>query len=390
MRVPTLHTATRQFEAIEQRMARQSQLSDQMATGLRIARPSDDPLAASQAELARSHLARLAQDQRAAGLAQGLLSTAEGALGSGVSALQAARELLVAAGNDSYAPADRQALGLQLRGLREALRSVATTADGSGGFVFNTQGADADADLPAFGAEQRVGEGGRYAATVDARSAFGALPQGNGIFITASAAANTGSGWIAAGRVGDPALLTGHRYAIDISGASGALAYAVRDLDTGLALGPAQALSLPASLSIDGQQVRLEGQPNPGDRFELQPAGRQGVFDMLDDAIASLEDASLPAHLRHERLQRSLTNMDRALDAFSMMRSQVGTELQRVDDAARDGQAQALATTARRSQLQDADLAQAVSQMHTNQAALEAALKAYSGMGQMSLVRLLP
>ena len=109
----------------------------------------------------------------------------------------------------------------------------------------------------------------------------------------------------------------------------------------------------------------------------------------MDQALAWLEDPDLPASARNESQARSLAGLDRALEAMSLLRSGVGSAMQRVDAAAQDNAAQTLAATTRRSQLQDADLAQAVSELQSNQAGLEAALKAYASIGQLSLMRLL-
>ncbi len=387
MRVPTFHSSTHQFQAIEDRLARQARLSEQVATGLRVTRPGDDPLAAAQAELSRSELATLGREQRAARLAQGLMASADEALSRGTGALQSARELLVAAGNGSYSAQDRHSLATQLRAIREELRALIATPDGAGGFVF---GADAGQGEAGLGLALRVGEDGCHAASVDGRAAFLALPEGNGVFTTASAAGNAGSGWIGAGSVADPAALTGHRYTLTVGGAPGALTLAVQDVDTGVTVQPAQPLTLPAELTVDGQRLRLEGTPAPGDTFDIAPAGRQGLLPLVDGAIAWLEDAALPAHLRHEHLGLSLAGLDRALEAFSLLRSQVGSEQGRAEATLLEGESRTLAVTARRSQLQDADLAEAVSSLQSNQAGLEAALKAYASIGQLSLMRLLP
>lgn len=396
MRVPTLHTAQRAFEGIEQRLGRQAQIQDQLGTGLRVTRPGDDPLAAAQSELARSRLARLAQDQRATQLATGLMSTAEGALGQGVNLLQSARELLVAAGNGAYSAAERQALALQLRSLREEMLAVANTGDGAGGKVFGGQASGAE---PASGSApqwtapagmQRIGESGRYAATIDGAAAFMRVPQGNGVFVTASDAANTGSGWIDAGAVSDATLLTSQSYRIEIGGTPGSLTYSVFNLDAGTTLVSAQPLPAGGSLDIDGQRVKIGGTPAAGDRFGIAPAGRQSVFQTLDEAIATLEAVpQLSNGAYAERLQRVQTSLDRALDGFSMLRSQVGGELRLVEAAQASGEAQQLSETIRRSELQDLDYARAISELQSNQTGLEAALKAYATVGKVSLFQLI-
>lgn len=394
MRVPTLHTTQRAFEGIDQRLARQAQIQQQLGSGLRVSRPGDDPLAAAQAEMARSRLAHLSQDDRAAQLATSLLGTAEGALGQGLNLLQGARELLVAAGDGAYSVTDRQALAAQLRAIRDQLVDVANTSDGAGGRVFGGMGASgapagtAATDWQAAGGVQRIGEQGRYAASIDGRAAFMAAAQGNGVFVTASAPGNTGDGWIDAGSVVDPAQLTTGRWQIDIGGAPGSLTYAIRDPVAGTMLAPAQPLPAGGGVLFAGQRVAIGGSPAPGDAFDVQPAGRQSVFAALDDAIAML-DGGLRGGVLAERLHRALAGTDRAIDGLSFMRTQVGGELRLLQEASAGNESQTLAAQTRRSQLQDVDFADAVSQLQSNQTGLEAALKAYSMIGSTSLMQLL-
>lgn len=395
MRPTTLHTTQRAFEGIEARQSRQVELQQQLGTGLRVSRPGDDPVAAAQAEMARSRLTRLAQDQRATQLATTVLTTADGALSQGVNLLQSAREALVAAGNGAYSPNERQALAQTLRNAREQMLALANTDDGAGNPVFGGQGTSSD---PLDGATvtwsapsgvQRIGEAGRYAASVDGRAAFMTLPQGNGVFVTAAAATNTGAGWIEPGTVADATQLTGHNLRIDIGGAPGALTYSVQDLDAGTTLASAQPLPADGSLTLQGQRLRIAGAPAAGDQFSVGPAGRQNVFQTLDDAIATLEQPLSNAAYA-QRLGRAQADLDRALDGMTLMRGQIGQELNKVDTAIADGEGQALAVTARRSALRDLDYAAAISELQSNQTGLEAALRSYTSVGKTSLFQLLP
>jgi flagellar hook-associated protein 3 FlgL len=396
MRVPTLQNARQTFDAITARQADQARLQSQIASGLRINSPGDDPAGAAQAELARSRLAHIGQERRAIQLAGSVLSAADGALGHGVELLQSAREALVAAGNGSYGAADRQSLAAQLRTTRDALLELANSRDGAGGFVFGGQGSAAEplagGSTPAYSAAagvQRIGEGGRYAATVDGRGTFMALPQGNGVFTTASAAGNSGTGWIDPGSVSDPSLLTGHSYSITIGGAPGALTYTVADTTAGTTLPGSPPLAPGTAIDVAGQRVQIAGTPAVGDAFTLAPAGQQSVFQTLDDAIALLESPSVTPTAYSERLERTQTSLDRALDGMVLMRTRVGAELRGVDDGDAAGQDLELSVTRRRSDLQDLDLAKGISALQSSQTALEAALKSYASIARTSLFQLL-
>jgi flagellar hook-associated protein 3 FlgL len=394
MRVPTLDSSRSVFAGIEARQSAQNRLQLQLSTGQRINSPGDDPVGAAQAELARSRLAHLAHDKRAQQLSASVLSAADGALGQGVGVLQDVREKLVAAGNGSYNAEDRKSLALALRSARDELLAVANTRDGAGGFVFAGQGtADeplAAGSAPAYGAaagEQRVGDGGRYATTVDGRASFMSLPQGNGVFVTASDAANTGTGWIDPGSVSNPAQLTGHDYRISIGGAAGSLTYSITDTTAGATLVNAAPYVDGASITLDGQSVKIAGTPAAGDSFQIAPAGQQSVFTTLDQAIALLES---PAGATYpEQMARVQANVDRALDGMVLARSRVGAEANAVDSAAASGEQETLTATSHLSDLRDLDFARAISELQGNQTALEAALKTYAGVAKTSLFQLL-
>lgn len=397
MRVPTLQTSRQQLSTITDRQAEQARLQQQISSGVRIRTPGEDPAAAAAAELARSRMARLAQDQRATGLASTTLGAADDALRSGQDLLQSAREALVSAGNSAYSDADRQALAVQLRSVRSQLLGLANTADGAGGYVFGGQGTDAPplsgTTNPVFAAasgQQRIGQDGSYQASLDGPGLFMAVPSGNGVFETASASGNTGTGWIGAGSVSDATRLTGHSYSITIGGTAGAQTWTAIDTSTGQPVASAQPFSPGSDLEVDGQRVRISGAPAAGDSFSIAPAGRQSVFATLDQAIALLGTPGGPTKAGYkEGMERALTGLDRVMDGFDLARTQVGESLKAVDTAASSNDAASLAQSTRKSALVDTDLAAAISAFQSNQSGTEAALKVYASVKRNSLFELM-
>ncbi len=396
MRVTTLGTTQTTFAGIEARQGAQTRLQNQLGTGLRVNSPGDDPLGAAQAEMARSRLARLAQDQRSAQLATSVLSAADNALADGVGTLQSVRETLVAAGNGGYNATDRQALVVQLRAARDRLVELANTRDGAGGYVFAGQGSTGEplsgGTAPAWGAasgEQRLGDGSQFAATVDGRAAFMAQPQGNGVFVTDSAAGNTGAGWINPGSVADPTQLTGHDYSITLAAGGGGLEYTVTNTTLGTTLAAAVPFVAGGTITLDGQRIRISGTPAAGDSFSVGPAGQQSIFQTLDDAIATLQQQPYNPAAYSQGLERAQVGLDGALDSLVLMRAGVGTELQRVDTATASNDQQDLQLQQRRSDLVDLDYASALSDMQSNQTAMQAAMQAYASVAKTSLFQLL-
>ena len=395
MRVPTLQHARQVLQAIGARQGEQARIQARIASGLRVQSPGDDPAAAAQAELARSRLALLAQQGRATDVANTRLGSADTALGRGIDVLESARDALVAAGNAGLTAPDRQALALQLRSARDQLLAVANSEDGAGGWVFGGQGASAapfsSGSSPAFTAaagDQGIGDDGRFTASLDGRAVFMDLPQGNGVFTTSSAPGNTGTGWIGTGSVVDAAQLTGHGYAITVGGTAAAPTLTVTDTTSGSTVLSGAAYQPGGDITVDGQRVRLNGAPAVGDRFTLAPAGRQSVFAMLDQAATLLEGGgSAPA--TNEGLDRALAGVDRALDSLRLARTRNGEELRSVQSAADDASLDTVNTTARRKDLRDLDMAQAITDLQASQTAGQAALQSYAATQRKSLFDLL-
>ena len=69
-----------------------------------------------------------------------MVAQVESAFGDAGELVQQARELLVAAGNASYGPAERRGIAQQLAAIRTQLLQVANRGDGAGGFLFSGQG----------------------------------------------------------------------------------------------------------------------------------------------------------------------------------------------------------------------------------------------------------
>ena len=117
---------------IGQRQTSLSNLQENLTSGKRVVRASDDPVAAAQAERAPTRLSRIQTEQRALETQRNAIAQAESAMGDAVGLVQNARELIVSAGNGTLTPNDRATIANQLQGLREQLSEVANRKDTNG------------------------------------------------------------------------------------------------------------------------------------------------------------------------------------------------------------------------------------------------------------------
>ena len=385
-------TATTQLGTLQSQMARTQQ---QLATNRRMLSAADDPVAAARAlEVTQSQSinAQYATNRQAA---RATLSQEEIALTSVQNLIGDVQEISVAAANGTNSAQDRATYANQVQGRLDDLISLANTSDGNGNYMFGGFKSGAKPFVQTNAGVQYVGDQGqvqlqvgsaRKVAINDAGSAvFGGIANGNGVFLTAGAGGNSGSGVISAGAVSDPSQLTGHSYelAFDPAGAN----YTVKDTTTGTTTAPAPYTS-GAPIVVAGMRFDIQGVPGANDKFNVQPSDKQTLFATLSNLVATLR---APANTTAEKdalsagLVQAGANLNAGLDNVLSVRASVGTrqrEFDALDDAGAGLDVQYAATL---SDLQDIDLVKTYSLFTQQQVALEAAQKSFKTMSSLSL-----
>lgn len=143
MRIATAFAYESSITSLQQRQQALVSAQNQLTSGKRVERASDDPAAAAAAERALAAGARSVAQQRAVDASRQAMQLSESALGAGVELVQQARDLLVSAGNGTYGDAERQTIAQNLRGLRDDLLAAANRGDGAGRYLFGGQGSSA-------------------------------------------------------------------------------------------------------------------------------------------------------------------------------------------------------------------------------------------------------
>jgi flagellar hook-associated protein 3 FlgL len=124
---------------------------DQLATGKKINRPSDDPVVAMKGMHYRTNLTEVEQYQRNISEAYQWMENSEAGIEQGTQVLQRVRELMVQASNGTNSPEDLKAIGAEMKQLKEDLVGSANTQV-AGNYIFNgTQTKEAPVTLNADG-----------------------------------------------------------------------------------------------------------------------------------------------------------------------------------------------------------------------------------------------
>src|SRR5688572_5801426 len=179
----------------------QLELQEQIASGRRVQKPSDDPVAAAAAVNLEQAKALNAQYGTNAANAESALALEEQAIGDATRILQDVKVLTIQAGNAALQNSDRASIASEIRGLYDELLGVANRTDGNGSYLFSgyqgttqpfsesapgvvTYAGDEGRSLVQIGAQRRIAIGDSGA------EIFQRVREGNGTFVAVPAGAN--------------------------------------------------------------------------------------------------------------------------------------------------------------------------------------------------------
>ncbi len=431
MRISTNMLYNSGIAGIQQRQQQQMHLHQQISSGSRLMSPADDPVAAAAALDVRQSQSINAQFHTNGTSARSQLGLEESALADFTALLQDVKTLAVNAGNAALSNAERANLAAEIEGRYTELLGIANRDDGNGNYLFSGyQGAtlpfveispgnvsytgDAGQRLLQIGASRNI------ASNDSGESVFRAIRNGNGTFVAAPVAGNSGSGVINAGVVTDPSKwnVAGNArdFTIRFDVTGGVTTYDIVDnvnnvsLLTGVAPAagpylrtfvPGGAISLATQAPPDttgtpfdyGAAVSVSGAPAGGDRFTVAASSDQDIFTTLHALVTTLRNGSnaVPASTAAYQagINAALSNIDNTLDNVLTVRASVGARLKEVDNAQGSSEDLSLQYQQTLSALEDLDYAKAISDLSQQQVILEAAQQSFLRITKLNLFDLM-
>ncbi len=368
----------------------------QLSTQRRMLTPADDPVAAAQAlEVTQAKSVNLQYGVNRQS-ARSTLNQVETALTGTVSLLQDVRTHAVNAGNaGTLTDNDRATLAMQVEDRLDELISLANSSDGKGSYLFaGYQSSTQPFSKTLTGAQYSGDQGLRYLQVGAARQ-VPVTESGNAVFekiktvVTAPTAipANGGSGVISTAMVTNVAALTGHSYQLNFSVIAGATTYNVVDTTSSATLSTGNAYIAGQAISFNGLQFDVSGAPVNGDSFTVTPGVDQSIFKTLTDFITTLKTAGTTG--LNASVKTTLGNIDQAFDTILTARSAVGSHLAEIESLDSVGADRNLQYSDSLAELQDLDYAQAISEFTQQKTTLEAAMKSFQLISDLSLFKLL-
>ncbi len=153
MRLSTNLIYQQNMDSVLNAQSRWQDTGVQLSTGMRVNKPSDDPLAASQAVMVQQAQAENDQYGVARTFATQSMSQEESILSSVTSSIQDAQTLIVQAGDGTLSNDDRDSLATKLQGIKDQILNLANSTDGNGRYIF----AGYNSDKPPFTTDATTG-----------------------------------------------------------------------------------------------------------------------------------------------------------------------------------------------------------------------------------------
>ncbi|MDK9558138.1 flagellar hook-associated protein FlgL [Marinobacter sp. M216] len=375
----------------------------QISTGKRVNQPSDDPVAAARILKLDQELSRVETYQRNVNLADNRLNQEESALESSIDIIQRVRELTVQAGNGSLSANDRQSISSELKERLDQLADVANTRDPSGEYIFSGfQGTKQAFVQAADGSWQYQGDEGQRVLEIDDGVTVPISDHGKGIFVTVpkaitgvEAAGNSPGSYISGVELADGDALQNafggavpNDIQLTVNGAGEVIAENRNTV-------PATVLATTPSPAVIGEEFEVAGisvtvsDAAPGDEFTLAISDKQSVFKTIENLIAGLDslgkDTAKSAAQFDTLIADSLNNLDNAQESIVLKQTELGGRMNAVESTKNFLEDSSVYTNQIRSELQDVDYAEAISNLSFQSFVLQAAQQSFAQVSRLSL-----
>lgn len=407
-----LGTASSYDAAIQNLAGRQqnlSKLQEQLTSGKRVVRPSDDPTAAAQAERAITRMERIKADQRALEQQKNSIAMAESTLGDVQLAVQQFRELAVSAGNATYTTAQRQTIANQLVGLRDNILSLANRTDTNGRPLFAALGSALAPFVgplttsPDYTFNGLPGQTASSAISIpfalDGDSAFMFNNVRDGVYNAQVTQVTPGAAKLNTSAVTLTNLVApnGSSYTVTVTGVNTTttpgtttITYNVTGTPTAVVGGVGLTAAYPTSTdggtftvsAMPGLSMSISGNPAVGDSVQIAPSA--SLFSVLDHAIRDIGTATT-SNYANQAVGQALANIDTGMARLSTVRGVAGDLLNRADSISSNQEKRGIQLEADRSRAEDLDMIQGVSDFQNQQTGYQAALQSYAQVQKLSL-----
>lgn len=403
MRISTGQLYDRSIKSVLDNQGDLSDIQTQLSSGKKLLRPSDDPVGAAQVIRLTEEIDLIAQYKKNHNILTNSLEQEETVLSSINTAANRARTLMIQAGNGILNSGDRKAIAIEIEQIRDQVFDLMNSRNSGGEYIFS----GFQAEAPAFEVNQSA-TGNKY--TFAGNAGVNKIQISNTVNIQAN---NSGK------EVFEDVLA---RLTTSISGTSGVTSASSSILQQSAfdqfhqanydAVNPAnnqyQLTILPGDqiqfshvssgtildtsnfvsgvpYSFKGITFNIDGGVGDTVDFKLDKPVKQNIAETLNNFAIALTDENIAQTGYDKALRDAIIGIDNAMTSIGNATSAIGGRLNVSQSSYEANLDLEIAIKSARSNIEDVDYAQAVSELSKQETALQAAQATFSRVTGTSL-----
>ncbi len=403
MRVSTIGFQRSSLASLTSLRSELEKYNQQLATGSKIQRVSDDPVASAQIQRIENQINVVTTYNKNADAIERHLVSEDGLLDSYNNVLIRLKELAVQAGNvETQNSNDRRAMASEIRQRLQEVTGIANTKNSQGEYVFSGYAVEKQPYvIDASGRYTYQGDQGQRFVRIGSNTQVATSDPGTSIFsgLTAPAGShhievsnsNTGSLTASVGQVSDvtawqASVASNETYTLTFNPLPGSTFDIVADSNPGVPLAGFDDVVYTSGMtvSVAGIDFTLSGASQPGDVVTLGTSPKIDIFTSLE-RFSSMLESSPNNEAVHYETDNILATLDNAINKANLVRSQIGARLNSVDSQRIANSDLELASKTTLANLKDIDFAEVISNISQLTTSLQASQQSFINISRLSL-----
>lgn len=393
MRISTQMLYQQGLNGMLDQQARAARTLEQLSTGQRVNRLSDDPVAAARIQELDRAVAQQSGYVDNIGRAQQRLAIEESALAAAGNVIRRVRELAVQGSSDTTGAEGRRLIAVELRQRFDELKALGNSQNGEGEFIFAGAQSQSRPFVESAGVisylgdsvqrELLIGPGTTMAEGDTGDAVFMRIRSGNGVVAAAPAAGNTGSGVIRPEPGTSVSVYDGSSFSLSFTDPDN---YEILDADSNVVGGGAYEAG--STITFNGVRLVLNGTPAAGDSFTVAPAKFESAFATIDRLATALEQSvtgDVDRAAQRQGIDDALAQLDRTESRLLEVRAGVGGRLNTLEDVQATQESIRFSLQKLVSDVRDLDFAEAASRLQQELFTLQASQQAFTRIQGNSL-----
>lgn len=404
MRVTTNLIYNQNLRNIDTNQGNLVDIQQQLASGKKLLRPSDDPVGAAQVIRLTEELDKITQYQRNNDLTSNALELQETALRSINDVVNRARVLTVQSGNGILASEDRKAIGAEIEQIRNQVLDLMNTQNSSGEYVFagyqsSTQAFEfnpgATGDKVSFLGDdgenqiqisdsvkiQSSSSGKSIFQEVFARLNFDITAQSPGVSVETARVDEQGSFDKFHKQNFDPINAANNQYRLDVIASD---QVTITNVGTGDIVST-QTFTSGETVRFAGMEFNFTGSTGDSLAFDLNRPEKKNLAETLNDMFIALTSDSISERDFVNAIDNTLVGLDNGLEKMALESSSIGARLNIAQSIKESNLDSEVTLQAARSSIEDVDYAKASTEFAKQETALQAAFQSFPRVSNLSL-----